>query len=58
MIKTPSSEAHHFMNRRVEFRTCEAGDYDMPAPEGYNPNAQPAAPKKNRYYNGNKSSGY
>ncbi|NNE26613.1 MAG: OmpA family protein [Saprospiraceae bacterium] len=58
MIKSPSSEAHHFMNRRVEFRTCEAGDYDMTAPEGYNPNAKPSPPAKNKYYNGNKSSGY
>ena len=60
MIQAPNSEAHHFMNRRVEFRTCEANDFDMAAPEGYNDvgSGSGFAPTQNEYYNGNKSSGY
>ncbi len=58
MVTSPSSEAHHFMNRRVEFRTCEEGDFDMAVPEGYNENAKTGSSKGVDYYNGNKSSGY
>ena len=60
MISSPNSEAHHFMNRRVEFRTCEASDFDMAAPEGYNAvgSGSGYAPTQSEYYNGNKSSGY
>ena len=60
MIQAPNSEAHHFMNRRVEFRTCEANDFDMAAPEGYNDvgSGSGYAPTQDEYYNGNKSSGY
>jgi len=60
MVAAPNSEAHHFMNRRVEFRTCEASDFDMAEPEGYTPAGSDAGytPAKSEYYNGNKSSGY
>jgi outer membrane protein OmpA-like peptidoglycan-associated protein len=60
MIASPNSEAHHFMNRRVEFRTCEAKDFDMAAPDGYNEvgSGSGYAPTQKEYYNGNKSSGY
>lgn len=58
MVKSPTSEAHHFMNRRVEFRTCEANDIDMAAPEGYNPSAKQGSSNGRDYYQGNKSSGY
>lgn len=58
MVKAPTSEAHHFMNRRVEFRTCEVNDFDMAAPEGYNENAKTGSSNGQDYYNGNKSSGY
>lgn len=61
MVASPNSEAHHFMNRRVEFRTCEANDFDMAEPEGYvAPSGSSTAPSQSNgeYYNGNKSSGY
>jgi len=57
MINSPNSEAHHFMNRRVEFRTCDSGDFDMQAPVGTNTNSVGSSSKPD-YYNGNKSSGY
>jgi len=59
MVNTPNSEAHHFMNRRVEFRTCEATDYDMQAPDGQSGTFNSSGgTKPAEYYNGNKSSGY
>ncbi len=63
MVAAPNSEAHHFMNRRVEFRTCEANDFDMAEPEGYiapSGGGSYNSPSKDNgeYYNGNKSSGY
>lgn len=57
MVISPRSEAHHFMNRRVEFRTCEANDFDMVAPEGANKVIQSGAAKPD-FYQGNKTSGY
>ena len=53
---SPSSEAHHFMNRRVEFRTCEVNDFNMAAPEAYD--ASSNSTSKPEYYQGNKTSGY
>ncbi len=60
MVAAPNSEAHHFMNRRVEFRTCDATDFDMAQPEGYidSSSGHSPNPAKSEYYNGNKSSGY
>jgi outer membrane protein OmpA-like peptidoglycan-associated protein len=59
MVNSPSSEAHHFMNRRVEFRTCEASDFDMPAPDGTSTlSAGGSSGAQSDYYKGNKSSGY
>ena len=57
MVLSPSSEAHHFMNRRVEFRTCEVNDFDMAAPESATKANQSGATKP-EYYQGNKTSGY
>ncbi len=57
MVSAANNESHHFMNRRVEFRTCNSDDYDMNSPAGTsdagNTGSAPAD-----YYNGNKSSGY
>ncbi len=61
MVASPNSEAHHFMNRRVEFRTCEGSDFDMAEPDGFTPtdgSSSGYTPAKSDYYNGNKSSGY
>lgn len=57
MVLSASTEAHHFMNRRVEFRTCEAGDKDMPAPEGLIKSAEAKA-QTDGFQKGNKASGY
>lgn len=55
-----NNEASHYMNRRVEFRVCQPGDYDMARPEGgtsagsgYNRGGS-----SNSTYSGNKNSGY
>ncbi len=59
LIPSPTNEADHYMNRRVEFRTCEATDFNMSAPVGSS-----SAPVQSSggviqdYYNGNKNSGY
>ena len=61
MVQSPTSESHHFMNRRVEFRTCRGSDFDMEAPAGYNAvqsAGSSSGTSKPEYYNGNKSSGY
>ena len=50
------TEAQHYMNRRVEFRICGAGDYDMGRPEG--PNAGKGVRSTGSSYSGNKNSGY
>ena len=49
---TPSN----LMNRRVEFRVCNAGDNDMGRPEG--PNAGSGGSRSGSTYSGNKNSGY
>ncbi len=60
--ETPlSGNATHYMNRRVEFRVCEAGDYDMERPAG--PNAGTGGrsygtSSSGSTYSGNKNSGY
>lgn len=50
----------HYMNRRVEFRTCDANDFDMAEPVlgdgSYAP--EQSGEVINNYYNGNKNSGY
>lgn len=50
----------HYMNRRVEFRTCDANDFDMAEPVIGDGSASPAQSGEviNNYYNGNKNSGY
>jgi len=57
MVNSPNSEAHHFMNRRVEFRTCEATDFNMSAPDGTSTLSSGSSSQPD-YYKGNKSSGY
>lgn len=37
MVMSASTEAQHFMNRRVEFRTCEENDREMAVPPAYKP---------------------
>ncbi|HHH53356.1 MAG TPA: OmpA family protein [Bacteroidetes bacterium] len=53
-------EYGHYMNRRVEFRSCEAGDYDMPRPAGVLDAGQntPNPSRPGSKYRGNKSSGF
>lgn len=50
-----SVAAQQYMNRRVEFKVCEAGDADMGRPEG--PEAG-SGYKKGGNYGGNKNSGF
>ncbi len=57
MIPSGNSEAHHYMNRRVEFQVCDGNSFDMGRPEG--PDAgQGGSVIKGSQYNGNKNSGY
>ncbi len=61
LIGSASGSSHHYMNRRVEFRVCQAGDYEMGRPEG--PNAGTGTRSYNSgstgsTYSGNKNSGY
>ncbi len=62
MVKSPDSEAHHFMNRRVEFRTCDGSDFDMDPPSSVGSSGDSRSggidSSQPEYYNGNKSSGY
>jgi len=51
-----SSEGKNYMNRRVEFRLCNAGDFDMGRPAGAS--IQTGKVIQGSQYNGNKSSGY
>ena len=50
----------HYMNRRVEFRTCDANDFDMAEPVVTDGSGSPAQSGEviNNYSNGNKNSGY
>ncbi len=50
----------HYMNRRVEFRTCDANDFDMAEPVIGDGSSSPSQSGEaiNNYYNGNKNSGY
>lgn len=52
LIPGASTNAQKYMNRRVEFRTCEPGDFDMSKPAGT------AGTTTKNYFNGNKNSGY
>jgi len=54
------SEAQHYMNRRVEFRVCEAEDTEMEKPEGPNAGSGPSfnSSGSGSSYSGNKNSGY
>lgn len=60
---TAIEEQMQFINRRVEFRVCEASDYDMPRPEGGDAgvrslgSSRPGS-KYNPSTKGNKNSGY
>lgn len=54
------TEMGHYINRRVEFRSCQDSDYDMPRPSGVieagknSPNSSRPGSK----YSGNKNSGF
>jgi len=48
-----AAQNSHMMNRRVEFRLCTEGDFDMPEPEGYKGNVGSGTKAR-----GNKNSGY
>ena len=50
----------HYMNRRVEFRTCDANDFDMAEPVMTDGSGAPiqSGATINNYSNGNKNSGY
>ncbi len=48
----------HYMNRRVEFRTCDSNDFDMAEPAGSYDQGATGGESINNYYNGNKNSGY
>ena len=53
------TESQHYMNRRVEFRVCDGGDFDMGRPNG--PNAGKGGRgvrSTGSTYSGNKNSGY
>lgn len=52
--------SNHYMNRRVEFRTCDVNDFDMaePVSDGSNDTSVQSGEVINNYYNGNKNSGY
>jgi len=53
-------EMGHYMNRRVEFRTCRADDYDMPRPSGVIDAGKnsPGSSRIGSKYSGNKNSGF
>jgi len=53
-------EMGHYMNRRVEFRTCLDNDYDMPRPSGVIDAGKNSAgsSRPGSKYSGNKSSGF
>lgn len=55
LIKTDSRQ---MMNRRVEFRVCEATDADMSRPAGPNAGSGRTSGSKGSSYSGNKNSGY
>lgn len=55
IVKNANTGIKNYMNRRVEFRTCEAGDYDMAMPEGA---VRATETQGGIRYEGNKSSGY
>jgi len=54
------TEMGHYMNRRVEFRTCKDSDYDMPRPTGVIEAGQntPGSSRPGSKYSGNKNSGF
>ncbi len=58
LIPSPTNEADHYMNRRVEFRTCNDTDFEMTAPVGASSTKSSSGEVIRDYYNGNKNSGY
>ena len=56
---TDFEEEMQFINRRVEFRVCEASDFNMGRPEGRNAGSRtPGSSRPGTKYKGNKNSGY
>jgi len=61
LIGGNNSQSSHYMNRRVEFRVCQAGDYDMGRPEGAEAGTGGRSLNSGSTgstYSGNKNSGY
>jgi len=61
LIGGSNTQASHYMNRRVEFRVCQAGDYDMGRPEGAEAGTGSRSfntGSTGSTYSGNKNSGY
>ena len=58
-LSNSNSANAHYMNRRVEFRVCEEGDENMPAPEGTETSGGGSESRSTgSTYSGNKNSGY
>ncbi|HRD08355.1 MAG TPA: OmpA family protein, partial [Saprospiraceae bacterium] len=58
MVGKSRSETEHYMNRRVEFRLCEATDAEMAKPEGKGGNSGNTSGNSGSIFKGNKNSGY
>jgi outer membrane protein OmpA-like peptidoglycan-associated protein len=58
MVGKSRSETEHYMNRRVEFRLCEATDAEMAKPEGKGGNSGNNSNNSGSIFKGNKNSGY
>jgi outer membrane protein OmpA-like peptidoglycan-associated protein len=56
---TREEEMKQYMNRRVEFRTCQETDFDMPEPENLPVGSgTPGSSRQGAKYSGNKNAGY
>jgi OOP family OmpA-OmpF porin len=59
LLSNSNSANAHYMNRRVEFRVCEEGDENMPAPDGAQTSGGGNDGRSTgSTYSGNKNSGY
>lgn len=59
LLSNSNSANAHYMNRRVEFRVCEEGDENMPAPDGAQTSGGGSEGRSTgSTYSGNKNSGY
>jgi OmpA-OmpF porin, OOP family len=60
LVGSSKKEAEHYMNRRVEFRVCDAGDTDMARPAGGSTGGSGSRGGKSSgsMFKGDKNSGY